>query len=135
MLNPSSAKHDRRDYLILVVDDDPLQRAEIQRFLVDEGFSTCEAGDGYEALDRLTRLSPKIVIMDIKMPGLDGVGVVRKLGEKKKELPKIILMTGDPDSLYQANHMKLDAFAVIEKPIPLRVLGRFVENAYRAWVT
>ncbi len=122
--------------IVLVVDDDHLQRREIVRCLADRGIATQEADDGHAAVEAILSHMPALVIMDIKMPTLDGVRAVQALRERGIPLPKIILMTGDPDSLYRANRTRLDVFGTIEKPIPLRVLVRFVDQALaRADVT
>jgi DNA-binding NtrC family response regulator len=62
------------------------------------------------------------------MPILDGVGAVDKLADTDSDV-KIILMTGDPTSLRAAYKRRPDVFTIIEKPIPLRVLRRFVIEA------
>lgn len=115
--------------MVLVVDDDPLQRGEIVRCLGDIGISTHEAADGKSAIDAVRKFRPAVVIMDIRMPSLDGVNAVKSLALQGQVMPKIILMTGDPDSLYAANNARLGVFAVIEKPVPLRSLCRFVVAA------
>lgn len=113
---------------VIVVDDDPLQRRQLIDCLSDLGIDVMQEEEGNAALSTIKRLHPAVVIMDVRMPVLDGIAaaqVIPTLGYK----PKIILMTGDPDSLYRANTSKLDVFAVIEKPIPLRTLSRFVLKA------
>lgn len=114
---------------VLVVDDDPLQRREIVRCLDDIGIPTQEAGDGLEAITRIRNEQPAIVIMDIRMPHMDGVDAAKSLRDMEGYHPKIILITGDPESLYRANQMRLNIFGVIEKPVPLRTLSRFVTSA------
>jgi DNA-binding NtrC family response regulator len=113
---------------VLVVDDDPLQRMQLIDCLSDLGIEVLQEEEGNAALATIKRVHPAVVIMDVRMPVLDGIAaaqVIPTLGYH----PKIILMTGDPDSLYRANTTKLDIFAVIEKPIPLRTLSRFVLKA------
>ncbi len=114
---------------VLVVDDDELQRREIVRCLSDLGIDTREAVDGGEAVTAMRLYHPPIVIMDIKMPNLDGVEATKALKDIEGYRPKVILTTGDPDSLYRANQMRLDIFGVLEKPLPLRTLSRFVTTA------
>lgn len=113
---------------VIVVDDDPLQRTQLMDCLSDLGIEVLQEEEGSSALATIKRVHPAVVIMDVRMPVLDGIAaaqVIPTLGYH----PKIILMTGDPDSLYRANTTKLDVFAVIEKPIPLRTLSRFVLKA------
>jgi DNA-binding NtrC family response regulator len=120
--NPKGARS------VIVVDDDPLQRHQLIDCLSDLGIEVMQEEEGSSALVTIKRTHPAVVIMDVRMPVLDGIAaaqVIPTLGYH----PKIILMTGDPDSLYRANTSKLDVFAVIEKPIPLRTLSRFVLKA------
>jgi response regulator NasT len=112
---------------VLVVDDDPAQRREIVTCLGDLGIETVQAEDGATAVEMIRALRPAVVIMDIRMPKMDGVEAVQALG--RGGAAKIILVTGDPSSLYRAKTSDLDVFAVIEKPIPLRSLSRFVLKA------
>ena len=112
---------------VLVVDDDPAQRREIVTCLGDLGIKTIQAEDGVAAVEMIKTLRPAVVIMDIRMPRMDGVDAVRAIGAA--DTTKIILVTGDPTSLFRANTSDLDVFAVIEKPIPLRSLSRFVLKA------
>lgn len=114
---------------VLVVDDDVLQRREIVRCLCDEGIATCEAGDGEEALAALRKERPALVIMDIRMPILDGVAAAMKMSADHARPPKIILVTGDPDSFSRAEETGLDFAAVVEKPIDLRALMAAVTGA------
>jgi CheY-like chemotaxis protein len=112
---------------VLVVDDDPAQRREIVTCLGDLGIKTLQAEDGIAAVEMVKALRPAVVIMDIRMPRMDGIEVVKSIGSAGDA--KIILVTGDPASLFRANTSELGVFAVIEKPIPLRSLSRFVLKA------
>jgi two-component system response regulator YesN len=112
---------------VLVVDDDPAQRREIVTCLDDLGINTAQAEDGLSAIEMARTLRPNVIIMDIRMPRMDGIEAVQAMGTMSPT--KIILVTGDPSSLYRAKTSSLDVFAVIEKPIPLRSLSRFVLKA------
>jgi DNA-binding NtrC family response regulator len=124
--NVSEETSDRRS--ILVVDDEKLQRDQLVDSLSDLEVSIYQAGNGEEALEIIASHAPNLVIMDIRMPILDGVGAVDKLADTDSDV-KIILMTGDPTSLRAAYKRRPDVFTIIEKPIPLRVLRRFVIEA------
>lgn len=113
---------------VIVVDDDPLQRLQLIDCLSDLGIEVLQEEEGQAALETIKRQRPAVVIMDVRMPVLDGIAAAQMIPELGYQ-PKIILMTGDPDSLYRANTTKMDVFAVIEKPIPLRTLSRFVLKA------
>ncbi|MBT5571330.1 MAG: response regulator [Alphaproteobacteria bacterium] len=113
---------------ILVVDDEKLQRDQLVDSLSDLDVEVFQAGNGEEALEVIEAQIPSLVIMDIRMPVLDGVETVDKLAEIGSDI-KVILMTGDPTSLRAAYKRRPDVFTIIEKPIPLRVLRRFVIEA------
>ena len=64
---------------ILVVDDDPHIREVVRFALAREGFAVAEAGDGAEALRAFDTLRPRLVVLDVLMPELDGTEVCREL--------------------------------------------------------
>lgn len=113
---------------VLVVDDDPLQRGEIVDFLKRQGIDVISEDNGFAAYHRIRRVRPRVVIMDMKMPGLDGIHVSR-LVSKLENSPKVILMSGYPDYVYKAHQEDANVFAVIEKPVPLKALARFIYDA------
>ena len=69
---------------ILVVDDDPHIREVVQFALDKEGFSTVEAKDGAEALERFAAEKPDLIVLDITMPELDGTEVCRRTRQNDK---------------------------------------------------
>ncbi|MEP4379269.1 MAG: response regulator [Alphaproteobacteria bacterium] len=113
---------------ILIVDDEELQRNQLVDCLSDLDVVIFQAGNGAEALEIIDDQIPSLVIMDIRMPVMDGVTTVDELSHRGGEM-KIILMTGDPTSLEAAYKRRPDVFTIIEKPLPLRVLRRFVIEA------
>jgi len=124
--NIATVHADRRT--ILVVDDEKLQRDQLVDSLSDLDVGIFQAGNGEEALEIIQAHVPSLVIMDIRMPVMDGVSAVDQLANIGNKT-KIILMTGDPTSLKSAYERRPDVFTIIEKPIPLRVLRRFVIEA------
>lgn len=115
---------------VVVVDDDPLQRNEIVEYLSRSGVSVAAAPNGFAAMHEIRKLSPRVVVMDLKMPGLDGIHVARLI-EGLKPRPKVILVSGYPEYVYRAHQEDLGVFAVIEKPVPLKVLLRFILQALK----
>ena len=78
---------------ILVADDDPTSRAVLTSVLSKWGFDVRAVGDGGAALEELSRSdSPKLVILDRMMPGLDGLDVCRQLRQSETSLPRYIIM-------------------------------------------
>jgi DNA-binding NtrC family response regulator len=113
---------------VLVVDDDALQRGEIVDFLTRQGIDVMGEENGFAAIHRIKSARPKVVVMDMKMPGLDGLHVSR-LVSKLEDPPKVILMSGYPEYVYRAHAEEAEVFAVLEKPVPLAALVRFVNDA------
>lgn len=113
---------------VLVVDDEELQRKQLVDCLSDLDVVIFQAGNGAEALEIIDDQLPSLIIMDIRMPVMDGVTTVDELSNRGGDT-KIILMTGDPTSLEAAYERRPNVFTIIEKPLPLRVLRRFVIEA------
>ncbi len=114
----------RQPPLVMIVDDDREQAEQIASFLSRFGISVVQEDNGFAAVNTMRREKPAVVIMDVRMPGLDGIKAAN-LDYK----PKIILMSGYADQVKRATEEGLDVFAVVDKPLPLRVLVRFVQNA------
>ena len=70
---------DKRNHIILVVDDSRTMRAAFRSFLEQEGYQVVEAKDGLEALALFPEVKPDVVLMDYVMPGMDGVAACQAL--------------------------------------------------------
>ena len=75
---------------ILVVDDDKRIQLLYQAELEEEGYEVFIAGSGTEALEKFDEIEPDLVTLDILMPDIDGIQVLRKMKEKKPQLPVIM---------------------------------------------
>ena len=64
---------------VLVIDDDPAVRDLVQRYLVKEGFSVTLAASGAEGLELARKLKPRVITLDVMMPGMDGWAVLTSL--------------------------------------------------------
>lgn len=111
--------------IVLVADDNASLRSKIGDYLAMEDIRSVEAGDGKMALAEAMRVHPSVVLLDIKMPALDGLSAAKLIVELPWR-PKVILMSGFDDSVRLANKAGLPVFAVLEKSVPLRMLARFV---------
>ena len=114
--------------LVMIVDDDVEQAGQIAAFLSRFGIAVAMEDNGFAAINTMRRDKPAVVIMDVRMPGLDGIKAAQ-LAANLDYKPKIILMSGYADQVKRASEEGLDVFAVVDKPLPLRVLVRFVQNA------
>ena len=103
---------------ILVVDDEQSIRKTLELFLQEKGFDVLTVEDGEKGLDAAEREQPDIVILDFRLPGLDGLEVLQRLKHHNKDI-SVIMITGyhDMESAIQA--MKLGAFEYIHKPIDI----------------
>ena len=81
-----------RKIKVLMVDDEAQFRATTERILTRRGFDTLLAGSGEEAIDKLNE-NPDVVVLDIKMPGMDGHATLREIKNRKPDLP-VIMLTG-----------------------------------------
>ena len=80
---------------ILVVDDDSTLRCLLALTLEDAGYAVAEAGDGIMALEQIARQPPDLILTDVRMPHLDGIGLATVLAPHTPPIP-IILMSADP---------------------------------------
>lgn len=113
---------------VLVVDDDPVQVEQIVGFLRRRGIDVRGAGDGRSALKTLAVDQPAVVVMDINMPDMTGIETAREMA-KFSFKPKIILVSGEPERVAEANAAGVPVFASVDKPVPLRVLENFIRQA------
>ncbi|MBI5598705.1 MAG: response regulator [Deltaproteobacteria bacterium] len=110
---------------VLVVDDEEGIRLLYKEELEEEGCSVELAASGEEALKRLEASSIDLVLLDIKMPGMDGVEVLRKIKEKWKDLP-VILCTAYPHYKQDFGTWASDAYVV--KSSDLRELKEKIKD-------
>jgi DNA-binding response OmpR family regulator len=111
---------------ILVVDDEPAARRSLASLLRHAGYSIVEAGSGREALDTITRQRFDLVILDLKMPDLDGNQVLAKARPVARDAVFIILTAfGTLDSAVAA--LRNGAFDYLLKPSPLQEIIHSVE--------
>ena len=107
---------------ILVVDDERNVRATLKSVLEDEGYKVGTVSSGEEALKAATRGSPDLILLDIWLPGMDGMEVLEQLGSSDNE-SVVVMISGHGSVESAVRATKLGAFDFIEKPLSLdRVL-------------
>jgi len=116
---------------ILVVDDEPDMRWLLVRVLRDQGFEVITAEDGRAALAQISHEPPDVVLLDLKMPGLDGIQVLEQVKAMEPHLPVVIVTAyGGLPSAVQA--MRLEACDYLTKPFDhdeiLFTVGRALEK-------
>jgi len=113
---------------ILVVEDEATIREVLRRYLEREGFRVTEAQDGYEALDAVAEAAPDLIILDLMLPGIDGLTITRHLRQNtakvKKDVP-IIMLTAKGETSDRIRGLDLGADDYIAKPFsPREVVSR-----------
>ncbi len=116
---------------VLVVDDEEALRYLLSTELVAEGYEVETAGDGDEAIEAIKKKDYDVVLLDIKMPRVDGFEVLRFIKQNKPEI-KVIMLTAYADVKNAIEALKLGASDFVSKPYDLediltsinRALGR-----------
>lgn len=102
--------------IILVVDDEPLQRDILKTILTAEGYETYTASSGQEAMNLIKTFHPDVVLTDIKMEGMDGLALLEQI-TYQKEAPAVIMMTAFGTISLAVEAMKRGAFDFLTKPL------------------
>jgi two-component system nitrogen regulation response regulator NtrX len=101
---------------VLVVDDESAIRDSLRMILEYEGYRVDEAASGREALNRAAERTPDAVILDVKMPEMDGLEVLRQLGERGFDMP-VLVISGHADVPTAVEATRRGAFDFFEKPL------------------
>jgi two-component system, LytTR family, response regulator len=115
----------------IVVDDEKLACDELSYLLKDfpEVEVIATASNGLEAVDLIRKLEPELVFLDVHMPGLDGIGAVRRLRERDVDLPYFVFVTAYDQHAVEA--FRLEALDYLLKPVDRGRLAETIERARR----
>ncbi len=113
---------------ILIVDDEVSMRKNISDFLTPLKYDTIEAGDGETALVKIGQAKPSVIILDINLPGKNGLAVLKEIKALSSDIP-VIIFTAFGTSERAIEAMKLGAFDYLEKPFELDEFVLAVERA------
>ncbi len=103
---------------ILIVDDEANIRKSLEGVLSDDGYACLHAAGGTEALELLTSRNPALVLLDIWMPGMDGIETLRRMKELRPQIP-VIMMSGHATIATAIKATQAGASDFIEKPLEL----------------
>lgn len=122
---------------ILVVDDDPDVQSLLQDFLTDAHYNVVVGRNGYGALIGLRDVKPDLILLDLKMPTMDGIAFLNKLSEivaaqGGKGRPRVIVMTGFADKGKVLKAKELNVDDIIAKPFQLDDLAKRIEQCLEA---
>jgi DNA-binding response OmpR family regulator len=114
---------------VLVVDDEPIVREVVVRYLAREGHRTLEAGDGDAARGAIERSEPDLVVLDVMLPGTDGLELCRWI-RATSELP-VIMLTARGEEADRIVGLELGADDYVTKPFSPRELAARVRSVLR----
>jgi DNA-binding NtrC family response regulator len=114
---------------ILVIDDEPDIRRLLREILEDEGYAVAEAKDGQSARDSLAARTPNLILLDIWMPDVDGISLLKEIIEVYKLQCPVVMMSGHGTVEAAVEATRLGACDFIEKPLSLSKLLLTVESA------
>ncbi len=115
---------------ILIVDDEPGIRESLAGVLEDEDFETAAAASGEQCLELLERHSFDVALVDVWMPGLDGLDVLRRIEQRADpDRPVVVMISGHGSIEAAVRATKLGAFDFLEKPLTIEKVVVVVRNA------
>src|SRR5438477_97962 len=115
---------------ILVVDDEPGVRSSLSGVLSDEGYTVEAVSSGEECLERLTRGPVDLIVLDVWLPGMDGLATLQRLRERQVDA-QVVLISGHGNIESAVRAIKLGAFDFVEKPLSLEKTVLVIRNALR----
>jgi len=108
---------------VLVVDDEKVIRDMLRDFLKKKGYEVLTAATAMEGIEKLKKEKPKVILLDIRMPGLSGVDAIKKIREADKDVG-IIMATAVIDEEIAKETIRLGASDYILKPFDLEYMEK-----------
>src|SRR5687768_1226385 len=115
---------------ILIVDDEPGVRSALGGVLRDEGYEVDAVDSGEACLDRLARQAYDVVVLDIWLPGMDGLATLTRMRERQVDT-QVVIISGHGNIESAVRAIKMGAFDFVEKPLSLEKTVLVVRNALR----
>jgi UDP-3-O-acyl N-acetylglucosamine deacetylase len=113
---------------ILVVDDEDGVRESVREVLADEGYRVVDTADGTRVLEMIKEERPELVLLDIWMPQVDGIGLLKEIKSQEPEI-NVVMVSGHGNIHTAVTATKFGAFDFIEKPVSLDGLLLTVQRA------
>lgn len=113
---------------ILIIDDDPAVVELLRDYFTEAGYTTDTALTGRDALTLIPQSRPDVVLLDIRMPDMDGVEVLGRIRAAHAVIP-VIMITGNDDIALARNTLKMGAFDYVAKPFDFGYLAQAVATA------
>ena len=108
---------------ILTIDDQQLVRLSVTRFLRKQGYELSSVSDAFEALEMLRSQRPDLIILDINMPGMNGLELLRRINKSDSEHIPVLILSGNVAESVIAEAFELGAVDYMKKPLSLAELG------------
>jgi two-component system nitrogen regulation response regulator NtrX len=115
---------------ILIVDDEPGVRSALGGVLRDEGYNVDAVDSGEACLERLSRRAFDVVVLDIWLPGMDGLATLARMRERQVDA-QVVIISGHGNVESAVRAIKMGAFDFVEKPLSLEKTVLVVRNAFR----
>ena len=115
---------------ILIVDDEPGVRSALTGVLRDEGYDVDSAESGEACLERLATQVYDVVVLDIWLPGMDGLATLARMRERQNDA-QVVIISGHGNVESAVRAIKMGAFDFVEKPLSLEKTVLVVRNALR----
>lgn len=115
---------------VLLVDDERDFVQTLSERLVTRQYGSYPVFDGEQALECLETETPDVMVLDLKMPGVQGLEVLEKTKKAKPEI-EIIVLTGHGSEEDRATCLKMGAFAYLQKPVDIKELTEVIDRAYK----
>src|ERR671919_1258842 len=115
---------------ILIVDDEPGVRSALSGVLRDEGYDVDAVDSGEACLDRLSRRVFDVVVLDVWLPGMDGLATLARMRERQVDA-QVVIISGHGNVESAVRAIKMGAFDFVEKPLSLEKTVLVVRNALR----
>lgn len=114
---------------ILVIDDEPIVRISCERTLGPEGYDVTLASSGQEGIDQLEKETFSLVLLDLKMPDIDGIEVLNRIKNSWPDT-KVVMVTGYSTVETAVQALRLGAYNFVEKPFTPDILLKAVKEVF-----
>lgn len=114
--------------MVMIVEDEKVLARSLSMELKDSGYRVEWFEDGESALNQLESLNPQLTLLDLRLPGIDGIQVLKKIKQYNQDIP-VIIMTAHGDTKTTVEAVKMGAHNFIDKPFELDEIKDLIEKA------
>jgi DNA-binding response OmpR family regulator len=119
-----------KEFKVLMVDDEEDFVKTLDERMKMRNLDSAVALDGEQALQKMSQDVPDVMVLDLKMPGIDGMEVLRKV-RQAYPLVQVVMLTGHGSEKDEAEARRLGAFEYLQKPVPIETLVKVLKAAYK----